>query len=100
MGGWVPQVSLRAQGTLGFDCRACCRYERLQKIMILSAIKRTPARLKFWFIKNYMSPQVGLEQQGRPVGGSVGTAGRWRGWQAGAVATAAALTEPRASPHR
>ena len=35
-----------------------CRYERLQKIMILSAIKRTSARLKFWFIKNYMSPQV------------------------------------------
>ena len=34
------------------------RYERLQKIMILSAIKRTPARLKFWFIKNYMSPQM------------------------------------------
>ena len=35
-----------------------CRYERLQKIMILSATKRTPARIKFWFIKNYMSPQV------------------------------------------
>ena len=34
------------------------RYERLQKIMILSVIKRTPARVKFWFIKNYMSPQV------------------------------------------
>jgi UDP-glucose:glycoprotein glucosyltransferase len=34
-------------------------YERLQKIMVLSAIKRTPARIKFWFIKNYMSPQVG-----------------------------------------
>ena len=26
--------------------------------MVLSAIKRTPARVKFWFIKNYMSPQV------------------------------------------
>ncbi|EFN52002.1 hypothetical protein CHLNCDRAFT_59065 [Chlorella variabilis] len=33
-------------------------YERLQKIMILSVIKRTPARVKFWFIKNYMSPQM------------------------------------------
>ncbi|KAL6776424.1 hypothetical protein ACKKBG_A21060 [Auxenochlorella protothecoides x Auxenochlorella symbiontica] len=33
-------------------------YERLQKIMILSAVKRTSARLKFWFIKNYMSPQM------------------------------------------
>ena len=36
----------------------CCRYERLQKIMILSATKRTSARMKFWFIKNYMSPQM------------------------------------------
>lgn len=33
-------------------------YERLQKIMVLSAIKRTRARVKFWFIKNYMSPQM------------------------------------------
>jgi len=33
-------------------------YERLQKIMILSAIKRTKASVKFWFIKNYMSPQM------------------------------------------
>lgn len=40
-----------------------CRYERLQKIMILSVIKRTPARVKFWFIKNYMSPQVGGEKK-------------------------------------
>ena len=35
-----------------------CRYERLQKILVLSAIKRTSARVKFWFIKNYMSPQM------------------------------------------
>jgi len=33
-------------------------YERLQKIMILSAIKRTKNRVKFWFIKNYMSPAM------------------------------------------
>jgi len=33
-------------------------YERLQKIMILSAIKRTKSKVKFWFIKNYMSPQM------------------------------------------
>jgi hypothetical protein len=26
--------------------------------MFLSVVKRTPARVKFWFIKNYMSPQV------------------------------------------
>lgn len=33
-------------------------YERLQKIMILSAIKRCSRRIKFWFIENYMSPQM------------------------------------------
>jgi UDP-glucose:glycoprotein glucosyltransferase len=33
-------------------------YERLQKIMVLSAVKRASARLKFWFISNYMSPQM------------------------------------------
>ena len=33
-------------------------YERLQKIMILSVIKRTANPVKFWFIKNYMSPQM------------------------------------------
>jgi hypothetical protein len=32
-------------------------YERLQKIMVLSVIKDTQSRVKFWFIKNYMSPQ-------------------------------------------
>ncbi|MEW5302056.1 MAG: hypothetical protein WDW36_004866 [Sanguina aurantia] len=31
-------------------------YERLQKIMILSVIGNTQHRVKFWFIKNYMSP--------------------------------------------
>lgn len=33
-------------------------YERLQKIMILSAVKRSSRKLKFWFIKNYMSPAM------------------------------------------
>eukprot|EP00877_Chromochloris_zofingiensis_P009036 jgi/Chrzof1/4386/Cz14g11070.t1 len=31
-------------------------YERLQKIMILSVIKNTKHRVKFWIIKNYLSP--------------------------------------------
>ncbi|KAF6245273.1 nucleotide-diphospho-sugar transferase [Scenedesmus sp. NREL 46B-D3] len=31
-------------------------YERLQKIMILSVIKNTQSGVKFWIIKNYMSP--------------------------------------------
>lgn len=33
-------------------------YERLQKIMILSVLRHTSAPVKFWFIKNYMSPQM------------------------------------------
>ncbi|DBA75355.1 TPA: hypothetical protein ACH3X1_010624 [Trebouxia sp. C0004] len=33
-------------------------YERLQKIMILSVIRTTKNPVKFWFIKNYMSPQM------------------------------------------
>jgi len=33
-------------------------YERLQKIMILSVLRHTTSPVKFWFIKNYMSPQM------------------------------------------
>lgn len=33
-------------------------YERLQKIMVLSVLKSTKSCVKFWFIKNYMSPQM------------------------------------------
>lgn len=33
-------------------------YERLQKIMILSVLRNTRSCVKFWFIKNYMSPQI------------------------------------------
>lgn len=32
-------------------------YERFLKIMILSVLKNTRRPLKFWFIKNYLSPQ-------------------------------------------
>jgi hypothetical protein len=32
-------------------------YERLMKIMVLSIIKRTDRPVKFWFIKNYLSPK-------------------------------------------
>jgi hypothetical protein len=34
-----------------------CRYERFLKIMILSVLKNTRRPVKFWFIKNYLSPQ-------------------------------------------
>ncbi|THU65445.1 hypothetical protein C4D60_Mb05t03700 [Musa balbisiana] len=33
------------------------RYERFLKIMILSVLKNTQRPVKFWFIKNYLSPQ-------------------------------------------
>lgn len=32
------------------------RYERFLKIMILSVLKNTHRPVKFWFIKNYLSP--------------------------------------------
>lgn len=32
------------------------RYERFLKIMILSVLKNTNRPVKFWFIKNYLSP--------------------------------------------
>ncbi|XP_057430669.1 UDP-glucose:glycoprotein glucosyltransferase isoform X2 [Lotus japonicus] len=32
-------------------------YERFLKIMILSVLKNTPRPVKFWFIKNYLSPR-------------------------------------------
>jgi UDP-glucose:glycoprotein glucosyltransferase len=33
-------------------------YERLQKIMVQSVLAHTRSRVKFWFIKNYMSPSM------------------------------------------
>ncbi|MBA0655225.1 hypothetical protein Goklo_007729 [Gossypium klotzschianum] len=33
-----------------------CKYERFLKIMILSVLKKTHRPVKFWFIKNYLSP--------------------------------------------
>lgn len=32
-------------------------YERLLRIMMLSTLKHTKSPLKFWFLKNYLSPQ-------------------------------------------
>lgn len=31
-------------------------YERLQRIMFLSVVNQTSVPVKFWIIKNYMSP--------------------------------------------
>ncbi|XP_055550572.1 UDP-glucose:glycoprotein glucosyltransferase [Wyeomyia smithii] len=33
-------------------------YERLLKIMMLSLLKHTKTPVKFWFLKNYLSPQI------------------------------------------
>jgi len=33
-------------------------YERLLKIMMLSVMKNTDAKLKFWVLKNYLSPSI------------------------------------------
>ena len=32
-------------------------YERLLRIMMLTVLKNTKAQVKFWFLKNYLSPQ-------------------------------------------
>jgi len=57
LGGEVINIFTVASGHM---------YERLQKIMVLSVIKNTQSRVKFWFIKNYMSPQH------KQVGGGTG----------------------------
>ena len=33
-------------------------YERFLKIMMLSVIKHTKSPVKFWFLKNYLSPTL------------------------------------------
>jgi len=59
----MPFAALQAGPPLGgdvinvFTVASGHMYERLQKIMVLSVLKNTKSRVKFWFIKNYMSPQ-------------------------------------------
>lgn len=33
-------------------------YERLLRIMMLSVLKNTESKVKFWFLKNYLSPSM------------------------------------------
>lgn len=33
-------------------------YERLLRIMMLSVLKNTNTKVKFWFLKNYLSPSM------------------------------------------
>ncbi|EFJ45735.1 hypothetical protein VOLCADRAFT_105823 [Volvox carteri f. nagariensis] len=52
------QRQLRGGDTINvFTVASGHMYERLQKIMILSVLRHTKSRVKFWIIKNYMSPQ-------------------------------------------
>ncbi|GAX78494.1 hypothetical protein CEUSTIGMA_g5933.t1 [Chlamydomonas eustigma] len=52
------QVALRGGEVINvFTVASGHMYERLQKIMFLSVVKNTKSRVKFWIIKNYMSPQ-------------------------------------------
>ena len=37
-------------------------YERFIKIMMLSVLKHTKTPVKFWFLKNYLSPQIKVSQ--------------------------------------
>lgn len=55
----VANVSNRRKGkTINiFSIASGHLYERFLKIMILSVLKNTQRPVKFWFIKNYLSPQ-------------------------------------------
>ncbi len=37
-------------------------YERFLRIMMLSVIKHTKSPVKFWFLKNYLSPSFKVKQ--------------------------------------
>ncbi|XP_065924355.1 UDP-glucose:glycoprotein glucosyltransferase 1 isoform X1 [Magallana gigas] len=39
-----------------FSLASGLMYERLMRIMMLSVIKHTESKVKFWFLKNYLSP--------------------------------------------
>lgn len=69
LGGPVINVFTVASGHM---------YERLQKIMVLSVLRHTASRVKFWFIKNYMSPQHKQVRLGR-LGGRGRSSGA-RAW--------------------
>lgn len=61
--GWLPWKNGKAAQPEGdvvniFTIASGHMYERLQKIMILSVLRHTKARVKLWLIKNYMSPQM------------------------------------------
>ena len=55
---------MRGKGSIGgdvvniFTIASGHMYERLQKIMMLSVLRHTKSKVKFWLIKNYMSPQM------------------------------------------
>lgn len=38
-------------------------YERFLRIMMLSVLKNTKSPVKFWFLKNYLSPSLKVSNQ-------------------------------------
>lgn len=59
-GGWLAGKPERVEGDVIniFSIASGRMYERLQKIMMLSVLRHTKSKVKFWLIKNYMSPQM------------------------------------------
>lgn len=51
------KISRRGETINIFSVASGHLYERFLKIMILSVLKNTQRPVKFWFIKNYLSPQ-------------------------------------------
>jgi hypothetical protein len=61
IGSWLqPAKRAEAEGDIIniFTIASGHMYERLQKIMVLSVLRHTKAKVKFWLIKNYMSPDM------------------------------------------
>jgi hypothetical protein len=55
---YIQYIKNKCRIFLGFENNEFHgRYERFLKIMMLSVLKNTRRPVKFWFIKNYLSPQ-------------------------------------------
>lgn len=54
---WVGKTPAKTQAEINiFTVASGLLYERFASIMILSVLKHTKSRVKFWFIKNFLSP--------------------------------------------
>lgn len=58
MGGATKEVNENDDNILNiFSVASGHLYERLLRIMMLTVLKNTKAKVKFWFLKNYLSPE-------------------------------------------